>query len=296
MGNNRWGSVMHDAGSLNLDAAVSLACGSPLPETTNVAATIVSPQSAPAPTANQIVNTPPVDIPVQQTTPVVVATPVLPTASIVEPQVTVAQFTTTKVRLNPPVVTRTVSSTRRFVTSKSQPTPSTIRRPIPTPEVVPPPPLPQFVPVDFGGGQDSGSDIDQYLNAHNIVRAQHGANPLVWSDNLASAATRWAQGCVFEHSGGILGRFGENLAAGTGSNYGIAAGIKSWTDEVSDYNPGNPIPSHYTQVVWQGTTQIGCSMVNCPGMLGAQFGNAKYIVCEYSPPGNVIGQFAQNVQ
>ena len=30
-------------------------------------------------------------------------------------------------------------------------------------------------------------------------------------------------------------RFLENLAAGTGSSYGIQAAVKSWTDEVCEY-------------------------------------------------------------
>jgi hypothetical protein len=115
------------------------------------------------------------------------------------------------------------------------------------------------------------------------VRAQHGAAPLTWSDELASKAQQWANGCVFEHSGGTLGpfggtiswclvpvyfnqsRFAENLAAGTGSSYDIAAAVKSWTDEVckcrntirqiiclssktAQYDPNNPVPSHFTQV------------------------------------------------
>lgn len=100
-------------------------------------------------------------------------------------------------------------------------------------------------------GSTSQSDISQYLSAHNTIRAQHGAAPLTWSDELASKAQEWANKCVFQHSGGTLGPFGgkravtmlqilsnaephfvENLAAGTGSSYGIAAAVKSWTDEV----------------------------------------------------------------
>lgn len=80
--------------------------------------------------------------------------------------------------------------------------------------------------------------ITQYLVAHNSVRVQHGAQALVYSQELAMKAQQWADQCVFEHSGGSLGPFGENLAAGagTGSNYQftIAAAVKGWTDEVSE--------------------------------------------------------------
>ncbi|KDQ63810.1 hypothetical protein JAAARDRAFT_76028 [Jaapia argillacea MUCL 33604] len=144
----------------------------------------------------------------------------------------------------------------------------------------------------------SASDIDQYLQAHNSVRQHHGASDLTWNNNLASKAQQWANGCVFKHSGGKLGPYGENLAAGTGGAYGIAAAIKSWTDEVSEYNPHNPQPSHFTQVVWKNTKQVGCALKVCPpgSIFPSQYGPSKYYVCEYSPPGNVIGQFPQNVQ
>ncbi|KAI0361709.1 PR-1-like protein [Trametes cingulata] len=145
-------------------------------------------------------------------------------------------------------------------------------------------------------GATSQSDIDQYLQAHNSVRAQHGAAPLSWSDDLAAKAQQWANNCVFQHSGGKLGPFGENLAAGTGSSYGIQEAVKSWTDEVSEYDPNNPQPSHFTQVVWKASTQVGCAVQSCNGIFDPKFGPAKFFVCEYSPQGNVIGQFAQNVQ
>jgi len=142
----------------------------------------------------------------------------------------------------------------------------------------------------------SGSDIDQYLSAHNSVRAQHGAAALTWNNTLADAAQQWADGCKFVHSGGSLGPYGENLAAGTGSSYDIATAIKSWTDEVSQYDASNPQPSHFTQVVWKATTQVGCALQMCNGIFAASFGEASYYVCEYYPQGNVIGEFAQNVQ
>jgi hypothetical protein len=106
-------------------------------------------------------------------------------------------------------------------------------------------------------------------------------------------AQAWADGCKFEHSGG---QFGENLAAGTGDAYTIASAVKSWTDEVSQYNSADPQPSHFTQVVWKATTQVGCAVQDCSGIFDASYGLAHFHVCEYSPAGNVIGEFAQNVQ
>jgi uncharacterized protein YkwD len=118
---------------------------------------------------------------------------------------------------------------------------------------------------------------------------------LSWNNNLAAKAQQWANRCQFKHSGGSLGAFGENLAAGTGG-YTIAAAVKAWADEVNDYNPANPQFSHFTQVVWKATTEVGCADARCDGIFDASFGKARYIVCEYSKQGNILGQFAQNVQ
>jgi hypothetical protein len=81
----------------------------------------------------------------------------------------------------------------------------------------------------------------------------------------------------------------ENLAAGTGSDYGIPEAIKSWTDEVSkytklyhlcihfdhrteDYDPANPVASHFTQVVWKNSKQVGCAVALCDGIFDPKFG------------------------
>jgi len=118
---------------------------------------------------------------------------------------------------------------------------------------------------------------------------------LTWSDELASKAQQWANNCVFKHSQGKLGPFGENLAAGSGT-FTIQDGIKAWTDEEKDYDPSNPQASHYTQVVWKGSKQVGCAVQSCNGIFASSFGAAEFYVCEYSPAGNVIGEFAQNVE
>ncbi|EKM57288.1 uncharacterized protein PHACADRAFT_208390 [Phanerochaete carnosa HHB-10118-sp] len=146
------------------------------------------------------------------------------------------------------------------------------------------------------GSNASDNDVQAYLSAHNSVREQHGAAALTWNNELAAKAQQWADGCIFQHSGGTLGPFGENLAAGTGSSFGIASAVGSWASEASQYNPSNPVASHFTQMVWKATTELGCAEQQCNGIFSASFGPASYFVCEYSVQGNVIGQFAQNVQ
>ncbi|KZO94579.1 PR-1-like protein [Calocera viscosa TUFC12733] len=155
----------------------------------------------------------------------------------------------------------------------------------------------EIVALDFAGGAETSSaDVAAYLKAHNDFRAKHGAHALAWDNTLSQKAQQWANRCVFKHSGGSLGAYGENLAAGTGSKYDVFAAVKSWTDESKDYNPHNPQPSHFTQVVWKSSTHVGCAVADCNGIFDPKFGKAHFHVCEYSPPGNVIGHFPQNVQ
>ncbi len=74
------------------------------------------------------------------------------------------------------------------------------------------------------------------------------------SNNLAAKAQQWANGCVFKHSGGSLGPFGgmlfcaggrgepltffcsENLASGTGSEYGVSDAFSAWADEACAFS------------------------------------------------------------
>ena len=88
-----------------------------------------------------------------------------------------------------------------------------------------------------GGGDDglTTSQESQFLSLHNSIRGQHGAVALTWNSTLAHIAKGWANRCVFQHSQGALGPFGENLAAGYGGGYDVAQAMKSWTDEECEH-------------------------------------------------------------
>ena len=73
-------------------------------------------------------------------------------------------------------------------------------------------------------------DVAAYLTAHNTVRAQHGAEDLVWNETLANAAQSWVNSCKFKHSGGSLGPYGGtprsqpldvHAGAYTGASFGL---------------------------------------------------------------------------
>eukprot|EP00961_Rhodomonas_salina_P022602 303698-Rhodomonas_salina.1 len=44
---------------------------------------------------------------------------------------------------------------------------------------------------------------------------------------------------------------------------------------------------HFTQVVWKGSTKLGCGSASCA--------NGQIVVCQYDPTGNFIGQYSANV-
>lgn len=75
---------------------------------------------------------------------------------------------------------------------------------------------------------------------------------------------------------------GENLAWGYA---GFEAAIDAWYAEESQYNYGrggfSSATGHFTQLVWRDTTRLGCAYNFSCGM--------KTYVCNYSPPGNVMG-------
>jgi hypothetical protein len=144
-----------------------------------------------------------------------------------------------------------------------------------------------------GHGTPSTSDAKAFVEAHNRLRAKHCASPLKWSRKLESSAQRWAnslkdRGCVFGHSGG---QYGENLAGGTQGTVGPEAAVSMWYDEAKHYSfrsGGFSMKTgHFTQLVWRATKELGCGHAQCNGL--------DLWVCQYDPPGNVEGQYRENV-
>ena len=132
------------------------------------------------------------------------------------------------------------------------------------------------------------------LAAHNKLRAAVGVPPLRWSDKLAQGATQWAKTVAalnrMEHSGDSS--VGENMAVVWGGNPSLAQMLSIWSGEKAQFRPGvfpqvsstgdeNAV-MHYSQMVWRGTTEVGCGVANS--------GKSDYLVCWYSPQGNFIGQ------
>ncbi len=125
------------------------------------------------------------------------------------------------------------------------------------------------------------------LYAHNAVRARVGDPPLVWSTRLAAAAQDWARRLIFTDS--FMHRaadpYGENLYAISGGAASPWQVVQAWAAEVRSYDVQSGTCSgmcgHYTQIVWRTTRYLGCAVAGDP--------EREVWVCEYDPPGNIVG-------
>ena len=66
-----------------------------------------------------------------------------------------------------------------------------------------------------------------------------------------------------------------------------------WYEEQDKYRYNTPgfssSTGHFTQIVWVGSRELGAG--KAVSSTGAQF-----VVARYQPPGNVVGQFPDNVK
>lgn len=137
------------------------------------------------------------------------------------------------------------------------------------------------------------------LAKHNAARADVGVAAMTWDANLAADAQAWADhlgrdlGGKLEHAKGT-GQ-GENLYRNSNAGSAPSAAVDSWVAERPNYaaagnktdyntqtNPEAKGFGHWTQVVWQNTTKVGC------GTATGDFGAVT--ACRYAPPGNFQGQ------
>jgi uncharacterized protein YkwD len=135
------------------------------------------------------------------------------------------------------------------------------------------------------------AEILEWLQAHNNYRTLHGVPSVTWSETVAASAQAYADTCPTGHSGS---GYGENIAWAS-YDPGMSMVVQWWYDEEPLYDYNNPGytsgTGHFTQVVWKGTTEIGCGFATgCSSP-----SSANVWVCRYNPPGNVLGRFAENI-
>jgi hypothetical protein len=142
----------------------------------------------------------------------------------------------------------------------------------------------------------TGEVAQRLLDAHNRERALVGAPPLQWDVDLAAHAASYgptlASIRALVHSP-REDRPGEreNLAMAWHGTMTPEQLVGMWTREKQLLQPGVfPAVSrtgqwqdvaHYTQMVWPTTTRVGCAIFAT---------DWDYLVCRYSPPGNIDGK------
>ncbi|CAF1187536.1 unnamed protein product [Didymodactylos carnosus] len=148
--------------------------------------------------------------------------------------------------------------------------------------------------------RDLNSFRQQALDAHNLYRRKHCVQQMTLDSYLNSVAQEYAeylaQNNLFQHSNHQ--GMGENLymtsTTGQLSQNGADA-VTSWYNEIHLYNYDKPgfsmSTGHFTQVVWRASNRLG---------VGAAIANngawkKLYVVANYAPSGNYLGQFQQNV-
>ena len=135
------------------------------------------------------------------------------------------------------------------------------------------------------------------LNSTNFFRREHNASVATWNATLAMFADDYLANdtdCTFAHSGGP---YGENLAVGYQSVHGAVDG---WGNERKEYNFKHPgfteETGHFSQLVWKTSVTVGCGRRLCGGKAQGEKSTGWFLACEYWPRGNIIGQFAEEVQ
>jgi uncharacterized protein YkwD len=146
--------------------------------------------------------------------------------------------------------------------------------------------------------QTMASILAKHNNARDEVKVGH----LSWDDGLATDAQRWADALAAQ--GGPLSHDdpanadhheGENLGKDSPSTASPANSTDRWYAEKAKYdtepnkttyngNPNFASWGHYSQMVWAGTTKIGCGT--------ATSASGRYTSCRYSVAGNTEGQLA----
>ncbi|CZT14861.1 uncharacterized protein RCC_00796 [Ramularia collo-cygni] len=162
--------------------------------------------------------------------------------------------------------------------------------------------------------EESTSDIrtltynETVVFHHNLHRANHSSVNITWDEDLASTAQKIADICNFEHNMTVDGgNYGQNLAVGMPAEnisyvisdlfYNLEAPLFA-----DNYNMAQPpiedsfAWGHFTQLVWNSTTRVGCATQHCTSGVENAIGISPHLtVCNYKSAGNVQSQYASNI-
>ncbi|CAE8709568.1 unnamed protein product [Polarella glacialis] len=162
----------------------------------------------------------------------------------------------------------------------------------------------------FVGASTLDTDMQAALDLHNVYRCMHGVPLLVWDADIAANAQAWAINGHYKQSSSasrvVKGeQCGENLAWGNDAGMSGERSTRLWYSEIKYTNPsaygtaanmtdsypsGNAI-GHYTQMIWDSSTKLGCGMGTA--IMSGIWGD--YLVCQHGPAGNHVGSYATQI-
>lgn len=136
----------------------------------------------------------------------------------------------------------------------------------------------------------------EILDPSNVFRDQYCLRRLTWDPQLAQVARDWAMACRAVHStppraenayASYLTAAGRTVPSGSYPNanyvgenlayvWGQLATNQGWTDEQQFWTCGQPYSAcvageqcgHFTQIVWNHTSAVGCARVQCDNTVG----------------------------
>ncbi|XP_050444346.1 Golgi-associated plant pathogenesis-related protein 1-like [Adelges cooleyi] len=146
--------------------------------------------------------------------------------------------------------------------------------------------------------------INVSLTRHNFYRKKHQVPPLQISDKLNAISQEWANHLAKEDKcyHRPNSSYGENIfcyfnSEGSDTLQDLSqTAVDSWYDEIKYFkfdwkekDMGDANKSHhFTQTIWKASKELGT------GAAKSEKG-VVYFVCNYNPAGNVLGQFAENI-
>ncbi|CAH8595066.1 unnamed protein product [Schistosoma intercalatum] len=162
-----------------------------------------------------------------------------------------------------------------------------------------------YIKVNIVFSQPNDPQLQKLLQYHNDLRRNlteckfEGQPPakylpdLKWDNELASKAKDLANECYFHHNDVNLPHKWEYVGQNIAGYQTVEQAFDAWKDEYKQYSYYSMscygVCGHYTQLVWQNTTHVGCGITNCTGNYGFPYGLS--VVCNYGPGGNYEGRY-----
>ncbi|CAH8865713.1 unnamed protein product [Trichobilharzia szidati] len=146
--------------------------------------------------------------------------------------------------------------------------------------------------------QPANADLQKLLRLHNdyrhkLMNCELENQPpakylpdLQWDNELAQRAQKLADSCSFEYDDIELPKY-KHVGQSIASQATVEQAVESWFEEYKNYDYSTHACHdscvHYTQMVWENTTHLGCGVKDCRQRPGYRLS----IVCNYGEGANL---------